>query len=69
MSENAQDLADKILKKILDDDERKHPRFGRQNFEKILDDDERNAQDLADKILKKFCMTMSEHSERKEKQK
>ena len=50
MNENTQDLADKILKKILDDDER-------------------NAQDLADKILKKFCMTMSEHSERKEKQK
>ena len=35
-------MADKILKKILDDDERKRPRFGRQNFEKILDDDERN---------------------------
>ena len=40
MSENAQDLEDKILKKILDDDERKHPRFGIQNFEKILYDDE-----------------------------
>ena len=34
MSENAQDLADKILKKILYDNERKRPRFGRQNFEK-----------------------------------
>jgi len=34
MSENAQDLADKILKKILDDDEWKRPRFGRRNFEK-----------------------------------
>ncbi|MFQ9264519.1 MAG: hypothetical protein ACLR44_05420 [Clostridia bacterium] len=41
-------------------------RFGRQNFEKILDDDERKNQDLADKILKKFWMTMSERSERKE---
>ena len=35
-------------------------RFGRRNFEKILDDDERTTQDLADEILKKFWMTMSE---------
>ena len=43
MSENTQDLADKILKKILDDDERSEAlRFGRQNFDKILDDDERS---------------------------
>ena len=42
MSETGQDLADKILKKFLDDDEQNSSRFGRQNFEKILDDDERN---------------------------
>ena len=41
-------------------------RFGRRNFGKILDDDERTTQDLADEILKKFWMTMSERSERKE---
>ena len=43
MSETAQYLADKILKKFLDDDEQNSSRFGRQNFEKILDDDERNS--------------------------
>ena len=48
-----------ILKKISDGDERIIPRFGRQNFEKILDNDERITQDLADEILKKFWMTMS----------
>ena len=32
----------------------KKTRFGRQNFEKILDDDERKTQDLTDKILKKI---------------
>ncbi len=30
------------FEKILDDDERNGPRFGRQNLKKILDDDERN---------------------------
>mgnify|MGYP005612101423 CR=1 FL=1 len=44
--------------------------FGRQKFEKFLDDDERNAQDLADKILKKI-LDDDERNEvkRKEKQK
>ena len=31
----------------------KKTRFDRQNFEKILDDDERKAQDLADEIFGK----------------
>jgi hypothetical protein len=53
-------LADKILKKILDDDERKRPRFGRQNFEKFWMTMSENTQDLSYKILKKFWMTMSE---------
>ena len=39
-----------------------------QNFEKILENDERaKPKDLFSKILKKYWRTMSEQSERKEK--
>ena len=54
-------MADEILKKILYDNERKRPRFGRRNFKKkFWMKMSENAQDLADEILKKFWMTMSE---------
>ena len=36
------------------------PRFGRQNFEKILYDDERNDPRFGRQNLKKFWMTMNE---------
>ena len=62
-------MADKILKKILDDDERNAQDLADKILKKFWMTMRENTQDLADKILKKFCMTMSEHSERKEKQK
>ena len=34
--------------------ERRDPRFGRQNFKKILDDDERNGQRFGRQNLKNF---------------